>query len=39
MAAVAHKATHRLLDACGVISLFPLSLLFVWILENLVGLD
>lgn len=39
MAAIAHKTTHRLLDAFLVLSLFPASLLFVWLLENVAHLD
>ena len=39
MAAIAHKRTHRLIDGCIVLLLFPISLILVWLLENVAGMD
>ncbi|KAF0683134.1 Aste57867_24822 [Aphanomyces stellatus] len=39
MGAVALRSTQRLVDAACVLSLYPLSLVLVYVLENVVGLD
>jgi len=33
------KRTHRLLEACIILSLYPLSIFLVWFLENVAGLN
>lgn len=33
------KQTQTMMDACIILGLYPLSLVFVWFLENIMGLD
>ena len=39
MGIYAFKRTHTLLDACIILMLFPASLVFVYVLENVFHLD
>ena len=39
VAIYAFKKTHRMLDAYIILFFYPLSLLVVYLLENVIGLD